>query len=220
MFDVAIEILNKIYEKGKEAYIVGGFCRDKYLGINSLDIDITTSATIEDLLEIFDDVENKGFLSYRLKYKNFIFEITTYRKELNYIENRYPIVEIANSLQEDLKRRDFTINTLCIDKNGNYVDLLNAKEDLNKKIIRCVGNSEIKIKEDALRILRAIRFAVTLDFDLDNNLAQDITKYAYLIKTIPSKKAEYELKKIIKYKNNAKELIKNLKIEEYFKELN
>lgn len=220
MFDVAIEILNKIYEKGKEAYIVGGFCRDKYLGINSLDIDITTSATIEDLLEIFDDVENKGFLSYRLKYKNFIFEITTYRKELNYIENRYPIVEIANSLQEDLKRRDFTINTLCIDKNGNYVDLLNAKEDLNKKIIRCVGNSEIKIKEDALRILRAIRFAVTLDFDLDNNLAQDITKYAYLIKTIPSKKAEYELKKIIKYKNNAKELIKKLKIEEYFKELN
>ena len=177
MYNIAINILKIIGTKGYEAYIVGGFARNLYLNKTSDDIDICTNAKYDDLKLIFDDIENKGFGSYLLKYNNFIFEITTYRRELEYMNNRYPKVEYINDVKEDLKRRDFTINTLMIDKNGNYVDLMNARNDIENKIIKCVGNTDIKIKEDSLRIIRALRFSSDLDFKLDDELIFSIEKY-------------------------------------------
>ena len=151
-----------------------------------------------------------------LKYNNFIFEITTYRRELEYMNNRYPKVEFINDVKEDLKRRDFTINTLMIDRNGKFIDLMNARDDIENKIIKCVGNTDIKIKEDSLRIIRALRFSSDLDFKLDDELIFSIEKYKSNLKNISSKRIEKEIskvKKIDKFNN----LISYFKINNYLK---
>jgi tRNA nucleotidyltransferase (CCA-adding enzyme) len=168
------------------------------------DIDITTSATLDELKEIFKDYEivDRNFGSVILIYNGYKFEITSYRKEFGYTKNRFPKkIEYVKSLEEDLKRRDFIMNTLCIDENGSYVDLLNAKEDIDNKIIRCVGNSDEKISEDILRSLRAIRFATILNFKLDDDLKKSIKKYNYLIDTLSDKRKKEELDKILNSKN-------------------
>lgn len=205
MYEKAIEILNKISIK-YEAYIVGGYPRDLYLGKISNDIDITTSATNEELKEIFSEYEIKqmGFGSMVLIYEGYKFQITTYRKEIGYEKNRFPKkIEYTSTLKEDLKRRDFIINTLCIDKLGNYVDLMNARKDIENKIIRCVGNSDLKIKEDILRSLRAVRFATTLNFKLDEELKNSIKKYNYLIKNLKDNRKRQELDKIYNSSNKS-----------------
>lgn len=204
MYSCAIEILKMIDEFGYEAYIIGGYPRDLYLGIFSDDIDICTNAKYDDLTNIFSDYEiSKGnFGSMILKYKNYEFEITTYRKEFEYDKNRFPkTIEFVDTLEEDLKRRDFVINTLCIDLNGNYVDLLGAKQDLDNKIIRCVGNSDEKISQDILRSLRAIRFATVLNFKIDDELKEVIKKYSYLISNLSDKRKIEELDRILNSDN-------------------
>lgn len=163
----------KINNQGYISYIVGGYPRDLCIHRESIDIDICTNATPKDLKEIFKDsiLSQEQYGSVTLKYNNIHFEITTFRKEIKYKDNRFPIkIKYINDLLEDLKRRDFTINTLCIDENGKYVDLLNAKEDIDKQIIRTVGNSDLKIKTDIFRSLRAIRFATILNFKLEEKL--------------------------------------------------
>ena len=203
MYEDAIKILKKINKK-YISYIIGGYPRDLYIGNINTDIDITTSATKEQLKEIFKDYEiiDRGFGSIILKYNNNQFEITTFRKEIGYTKNRFPKkIEYVNTLEEDLKRRDFVINTLCIDENGEYVDLLGARKDIDNKIIRCVGNSDIKIEEDILRSLRAIRFATILNFKLDEELKQSIKKYSYLLDNLSNKRKEEELNKILSNKN-------------------
>lgn len=220
MYKIAIEILNIISDNNYEAYIIGGYPRDLYLGLNNLDIDICTNAKFDELLNIFKDYEiiNNGFSSMVLKYKNYYFEITTYRKEFEYEKNRFPKkIEFVNTLEEDLERRDFVINTLCIDLNGNFIDLLNAKEDIDNKIIRSVGNPDFKISQDALRILRAIRFATVLNFKIEKNLKESIKKYGYLLDNLSDKRKFEELNKILN--SNNKEyglcLIKELGLEKF-----
>ena len=170
MYENAIEVL-KILEKNKyKAYIVGGFPRDLYLKRKSSDVDICTNARPKDLTEIFDDtkITNIDYGCVIVKHKGTTFAITTFRSDNKYKNFRTPeSINYVDNLLEDLNRRDFIINTMCIDANGNTIDLLDAKKDLDKKIIRTVGNSASKISEDALRILRAIRFATTLNFSLD-----------------------------------------------------
>lgn len=202
MYNIGLEILKIFHNNNKEAYIVGGFARDLYLGITSNDIDITTNAKKEEIESIFKEYKiiYKGFLSYTLYYKGYNFEITSYRKEI-YLKNGYPKVEYAKHLEEDLKRRDFTINTLCIDYLGNYVDLLGAKKDLDNKIIKCVSNSDEKIKEDARRILRAIRFSLKLNFKLDEDLIKSINKYKHLLLNFNKNIIKKELDEIKKYEN-------------------
>ena len=217
MYEIAIEILKKIETLGFECYIIGGYARDKYLGINNSDIDMCTNAKYEDLKEYFM-ITKGNFGSMRLKYKNFEFEITTYRKEYEYDKNRYPKkIEFLETLKEDLQRRDFIINTLCINSNGEYVDLLDSKKDLDNKIIRCVGNTDKKIEEDILRSLRAIRFATTLNFKLDEKLKESIKKYSYLINNLSNKRKEEEIRKILNSDNKEYGLllIKELEIENY-----
>lgn len=210
----ALEILNIIANLGYEAYIIGGYPRDKYLGILNDDIDICTNAKYEDLKDTFEITSN-NFGSMILIYKNYKYEVTTYRKEYEYQKNRFPKkIEFVNTLKEDLQRRDFIVNTLCIDKNGNYIDLLGAKQDLDNKIIRCVGNSDIKISEDILRSLRAIRFATILNFKLDESLKQSIKKYNYLLDNLSDKRKKEELNKIMN-KEYGLSLIKELELEKY-----
>ena len=219
MYDTAIEILNKIVEFGYKAYIVGGYPRDIYISRNSIDIDICTNATPKELKEIFHESisKNQEYGSVTLMYKKIRFEITTFRKEIKYENNRFPVkIKYIDTLIDDLERRDFTINTLCIDNKGNFIDLLNAKKDLDNKIIKCVGSADSKIKEDILRSLRAIRFATILDFELDEKLKNAIKKHGYLLKKLSYFRKKDELEKIFSSSNCAYglSLIKELNLVE------
>lgn len=195
------KILVTLEKNGFLAYVVGGYVRDLLLNIKSCDYDICTNARDSDLKCLFNVIECK-YGSFKIEYNKKIYEITTFRKDVNYIDNRRPEKIIyVDTLYEDLQRRDFTINTICIDKDDNIIDLLNGRVDLNNKIIRVVGNTELKIKEDALRILRAIRFATVLNFKLDDELIKYIKEYGYLIKNLSYYRRRQELDKIFTSKN-------------------
>ncbi len=222
-----LELLNKIEENGYEAYLVGGYPRDLYLGINTCDYDITTSATPEELKKIFPDLDDKDSKYGRVtvKIKNIVAEITTYRIETAYEKHRQPIISYAKELSIDLKRRDFIINTLCIDKNGNFIDLLGARQDIDNKIIRAVGDAKRKIEEDALRILRAIRFATRLNFKLENSLREAILLYKQNIKELSYFRKQEELNRIFSSENIEYEIELLIDLEEEleisgFKEVN
>lgn len=222
MYNTALELLNKINEANFKAYIVGGFSRDLYINKKSTDVDICTNATPKEIKEIFKDskINNEQYGSVSLIYNNVRFEITTFRKEKKYENNRYPVkIKYIDNLIDDLLRRDFTINTLCIDSEGNYIDLLNAKQDIDNKIIKCVGDANKKIKEDILRSLRAIRFATILNFKLDDKLKKAIKKNKKLIKKLSYYRKKEELEKIFSSPNckYGLDLIKELELD---KELN
>ena len=216
MYDSALEILKKLDALGYEAYIIGGYPRDTILNYYTDDIDICTNALPHVIKELFNVVkDNSKFGSLVINYNGYLFEITTYRIELEY-NNRYPKIEFADSLDKDLKRRDFTINTICIDKNGQYIDLLNGKDDLNNKIIRMVGNVDKKIKEDPIRILRAIRLKEKLNFELEKSLEHSIIEYGYLLETLSINNIKSELNKM---NDKAINTLKQLKLDKYLKEL-
>ena len=220
MFETAINILKNIEYNGFEAFIIGGYPRDLYLNKYSDDIDICTNAKYGDLKNIYPDIKSKNYGSYILKVNNYYFEITTYRKEIDYINNRTPLkIEFVNTLKEDLIRRDFTINTLCINSDKKYVDLLNSRKDLDNKILKVVGNSDIKIKEDALRILRAIRFATIYNLKIDDELDLALKNNSYLVNNLSYDRKKEELNKIFKCKEKSLNLLLKYNLDKYL-ELN
>ena len=165
------DLLNQLHTK-YEAYIVGGCVRDLMLGKTPKDYDITTNATPEQIKEVFSDYElinNNGEKhgTVTVRYENENYEITTYRLDGEYTDHRHPDgVIFTSNLQEDLSRRDFTINSLVYD--GKYIlDYFGGINDLEHKLIKAVGEPRKRFEEDALRILRMIRFASVLDFDID-----------------------------------------------------
>lgn len=212
MLEAVLELLKNINSHGYNSYIVGGFVRDYLLGINSNDIDIATNATPKELKELFPDslLPNEDYGSVIIYVGRIKAEITTFRKEIDYIGNRKPgqIIYI-DSLYEDLLRRDFTINTICMNSNGEIVDFLNGRKDLEDKIIRSVGDPKEKFTEDVLRILRAVRFATILDFDLDEKIVLAIKECKYLLKGLSYNRKKEELDKIFS-SSNAKKGIKLL----------
>lgn len=218
MNDLVFKILKKINSYGYLSYIVGGYPRDIYMGRKSNDYDICTSATPKELKEIFKDlIKSEQYGSVVLEVKNTKFEITTFRRDIKYINNRKPVeIEYVKTIEEDLKRRDFTMNTMCIDENGNLIDLMSAKKDIDKKIIKMVGEPNIKLKEDSLRILRAIRFATVLNFRLDERLKESIIKHKDLLKNLSYYRKKEELDKIFSSPNVVYgiELIKMLGLSE------
>lgn len=215
MYNTALSILKEINGTGYIAYIVGGFVRDYILGIKSTDIDIATSATPDIIASLYEVVEdNSRFGSLKIKKNNYIFEITTFRIELEY-NNRFPKIEFTDSLIEDLKRRDFTINAICMDEFESIIDLMGGIEDIEKKTIRSIGNVDIKLNEDPLRILRAIRFMGYLDFTLDESLEKSIIKNKELIKTLSKKRINSEISKMNK---KSIDELKRLEIDKYIKE--
>ena len=204
MYNATIKVLEKINTNGYEAYVVGGYPRDIYLGRKSSDVDICTNATPKDIKDIFKNVilPTNEYGSVTVIYNKVRFEITTYRKDLKYINNRIPSkVRYTDDLFEDLRRRDFTINTLCMNSNGEIIDVLGIKEDLDSRIIKTVGDAKNKISEDSLRILRAIRFSTILDFELDKDLKKAIKKYGYLLQKLSYYRKKEELDKIFTSKN-------------------
>lgn len=219
MKELGLQILNKIYDYGYQAYIVGGFVRDELLGIETNDIDITTNATPMELKNIFPTLEiaSTSYGSVRIIHENVRFDITTFREEDNYLDYRHPSnIHYVNDLKTDLLRRDFTVNTLCLDKDGNLVDLLNGKEDLDKHILKTIIDSNTSFSRDALRILRAIRFASFLNFSLSNEIIDAINKNKDLLKKLSYERKKNELDKIFG-SNKAKEgilLIKKYHLEE------
>ena len=199
MKELAFEILNILDEFGYVGYIVGGYVRDMLLGIESHDIDITTNATPMELKEIFQQEEliNTGYGSVKLIYKNNPFEITTFRKEDNYLDNRHPSsITYVDDLTEDVLRRDFTINALCIDKDDNLIDLINGQEDLNNHILKTIVDSNQSFSSDALRILRAIRFASLFDLQISNDINEAIKCNKHLLKNVSANRRKVELDKI------------------------
>ena len=195
-------ILKKIENEGYEAYVVGGFVRDFLLNKPSYDVDICTNALPMNLKQIFKINQNSnGYGGFNLKLKKYNIDITTYRKEKRY-NNRRPVeVEYINNLFEDIKRRDFTINALCMDKNENIIDLLGAKNDLDNKIIKVIGNAEEKFKEDPLRMLRAIRFATILNFEFDKETYEAICHNCNEVSMLSSERVKEELTKILSNSN-------------------
>lgn len=196
---IAKNILKKIEEAGFSAYIVGGFPRDLELKKVSTDIDIATNATPRDVLEIFtgSEIHHEEYGSITLRIQNLWIEITTFRKEISYKDNRKPLEYMyIDSLEEDLKRRDFIMNTLCMDSSLKTIDYLGAKEDIKAKIINTVGDASSKFSQDVLRILRAIRFATVLNFKLSDEVVEAIKLNKYLLKNLSYQRKREELDKI------------------------
>jgi len=218
MLDTALKVLKKIEDHGFKAYIVGGYVRDHLLSRDSLDIDIATNAKPMDIKQIFSDIfiPKMEYGSVTVFYHNIRFEITTFRKEYTYLNNRKPVeFEYINDLKEDLLRRDFVINTICMDSNGDIIDLLDGKKDLVKQEINTVGNSYDKFQEDSLRILRAIRFATILDFKLSNEVKEAIKKTKSNLVHLSYQRKKEELDKIFS-SSNAKygiELLQELELD-------
>lgn len=212
------QILDKINEAGFEGYLVGGYVRDKLLGINSKDIDICTNALPKDIHNLFNSGKS-NYGSVNIKTDKFNIDITTFRKDMNYVNRRPSEVIYIDSLKEDLTRRDFTINAICMDKDDKIIDLINGVEDINKRVIKMIGDPFVRLKEDPLRILRAIRFATILDFNLDPNLLEAIKENYRLVGTLSKMRIKEELDKILMSKNFKKglDLLHETKISEVIK---
>ena len=195
-------ILSKIESEGYEAYIVGGFVRDKILKRSSYDVDICTNALPIQLKQIFNiSQSSNGYGGFNLKIKKYNVDITTYRKEIRYDKRKPVEIEYISNLFEDINRRDFTINSLCMDKNDNIIDLLNGTNDINDKIIKVIGNPDERFVEDPLRILRAIRFATILGFFIEKTTYLSICTNHMLVSSLSSERIKEELSKILSTPN-------------------
>lgn len=219
MDKVIYNVLKKLEDNNYESYVVGGYVRDKILGIETLDVDITTKARPKEVLELFKEynVELHDYGNVSFSIEDYKFDITTFRKDIKYKNNRKPekIIYI-DSFEEDLKRRDFTINSICLDKDNNIIDLYDGKKDLKKKFIKAIGDPYKKIEEDSLRILRAVRFATIFKFKLDNDLKLAIRKNKHLLKNLSYERKKEELNKIFcsKHKKYGIKLLQELELVE------
>ncbi|MGY3724308.1 tRNA nucleotidyltransferase (CCA-adding enzyme) [Granulicatella balaenopterae] len=178
-FQTAKPVLEKIIQAGFEAYFVGGSVRDVLLHKEISDVDIASSATPYEIKEIFSNTVDLG-----IEHGTVLvleggegYEITTFRTEAEYEDFRHPsAVTFVRSLEEDLKRRDFTINALALGIDNQVIDYFEGKEDLERQVIRCVGNPLERFNEDALRMFRAVRFISQLNFQIDPATKEAITK--------------------------------------------
>lgn len=199
-----VNVLERIEENGFEAYIVGGYVRDYLLGIESRDIDICTNARVKELLDIFSDINvtSNEYGAVKIITNKLRIDITTYRRDLKYNGDRRKVeIEYVDNLIDDINRRDFTMNTLCMNKDKNIIDILGGQEDIEKQVIRCVGNIDDRINEDPLRMLRAVRFATTLGFTIEEELYRKLKENANLISQLSRERIKEELTKILVSKN-------------------
>ncbi|MFH1392672.1 MAG: HD domain-containing protein [bacterium] len=187
------QVLNKLQDAGFEAYLVGGCVRDLLMGKEPKDWDITTNALPEQIKILF----KKSFYNNKFGTVTVLpskTEITTFRKEAQYTDKRHPDkIEFTNSLKQDLKRRDFTVNAIAFD--GKKI--INQTKDLENKIIRTVGRPEDRFSEDALRLIRAIRFAMQLDFSIEPKTEKAIKKHFNLLRFVAKERIRDEFIKIL-----------------------
>lgn len=220
LLNKALELLKIFEEHGYEAYLVGGFVRDYIIQRPCIDVDVCTNATPMQVKQIFGNVELpfEQYGAVHLTYNKVDFEITTYRVDLEYNNGRSPSkIVYTDKLKVDLQRRDFTINTLCMDSKGNIIDTFNGLNDINRKTIRCVGDAYKSFREDSLRMLRAIRFATELNFNLDDDLKKAIISNRSSLKKLSFFRKKQELNRIFSSPNAIRgmELIRLLKLDAY-----
>lgn len=203
LFVQAMPIMKEIEANGYEAYFVGGCVRDTLLGKDIHDIDITTSALPDEIEAIFPltfDV-GKQFGTIVVVHKQENYEVTTFRVESDYSDSRHPdAIHFVRNLVEDTMRRDFTINALAVNSDGEVFDFHQGQEDLRQRIIRAVGTAHERFDEDALRMMRAIRFASQLDFRIEDATLAAIKQLAPKIKNVSIERLRIELSKLLQGK--------------------
>lgn len=205
--DEVTHIIAVLNDNGYEAYAVGGCVRDSILGRIPKDWDITTNASPEKVKGLFDKTLDSGIqhgtVTVVLNGSN--FEITTYRIEGEYIDNRRPVnVEFTTSLEADLSRRDFSVNAIAYHPFEGFRDPFDGFRDIMDKIIRAVGNADERFNEDALRMMRAVRFSAKLDFSLCDEVLASIRKNCHLIKKISAERVREEITGILMSNNPMK----------------
>ena len=193
-------IIQTLQEHGYEAYAVGGCVRDSLLGREPGDWDITTSASPDETKKLFartvDTGIEHGTVTVLLGKEG--FEVTTYRIDGKYEDSRHPTeVIFTRNLREDLLRRDFTINAMAYNDTEGIVDIFGGMDDLKRKIIRCVGNARERFGEDALRIMRGVRFAAQLGFSLEKETKEAMTELAPTLEKISAERIQTELVKLL-----------------------
>lgn len=195
------EVLEKFDKSKFEIYIVGGAVRDILMGEMVTDWDFTTNATPEEILKIYPDgFYDNAFGTVGIAFDEFEepFEVTTFRTEEGYSDSRHPDkVSWGKSLDEDLSRRDFTINSMAIDVNLKLIDTYKGQVDIKEKLIRAVGDPQARFSEDALRMMRAVRITTQLGFTIEKNTFEAIQKNAPLINKIARERVKEELFKLI-----------------------
>lgn len=201
-------IFDRMHRHGYEVYLVGGCVRDMIMGVTPHDYDMTTNALPEETAECFSDLKviptgmKHGTVT--VVFDRHPIEITTYRRDGDYDDNRHPRqVTFTPDLRDDLSRRDFTVNAIACDERGALVDLFGGREDIEKGIIRCVGDPDTRFSEDGLRIMRALRFASVLGFSLDGDTAASVRRNRELLRNISSERLREEFLKLICGKNFA-----------------
>ncbi len=193
-------IINELYKNKFDAFIVGGCLRDLLLNLEPKDYDIATSAKPDNVMSLFNKTIPTGIKhgTVTVVINNNNYEVTTFRTEGDYLDNRHPSsVDFVTDIREDLSRRDFTVNALAYNDKLGLIDYFNGINDLKNKIIRCVGHADKRFKEDALRMLRAIRFSCQLGFKIENKTFEAIINNANLIKNISKERIRDELCKIL-----------------------
>jgi len=199
-FIQAVPLLEMIEAAGYEAYFVGGSVRDSLLGREISDVDIATSALPEELKSIFPYTADVGIEhgTILVIYNGEPYEITTFRTESGYSDYRRPDqVEFIRSLKEDLKRRDFTMNAIAMDKTGNLIDPFNGKQAITTKQIITVGNPEERFGEDALRMMRAVRFVSQLNFSIERETLSALAHTPHLLGNIAVERKLTEFEKLL-----------------------
>ena len=197
----ARRVLETMEKHGFAAYLVGGCVRDLLRGKQPQDWDMTTSARPEQVMALFGGAAiptglQHGTVTVRAGEDS--FEITTFRRDGDYGDHRHPDrVTFTDSLAEDLMRRDFTINAMALDLRGELTDLHGGRDDLAAGVIRCVGDARRRFDEDALRILRALRFAAALGFALEEETERGARAMAPLLKTVAAERVREELLKLL-----------------------
>ena len=192
-------ILTRLEQAGYQAFAVGGCVRDTLLGRTPGDWDITTSALPQEVMALFDAVPTgiaHGTVTVRLEGRG--FEVTTFRGDGPYLDGRHPSgVVFTRHLEEDLARRDFTVNAMAMDLRGRITDPFGGREDLQRRLLRCVGDPERRLQEDALRILRALRFAAVLGFSVEPETAAALVHQAHRLDLIAPERVSHELQRLL-----------------------
>lgn len=195
-------VIERLCENGHRGYAVGGCVRDMLMGKTPHDFDITTDAFPSETSECFSDCEiiltglKHGTVT--VVYEGENIEITTFRTDGEYLDNRHPKeVTFVRNIVEDLSRRDFTVNAMAYNPDEGLVDLFEGKKDIERKIIRCVGDADTRFNEDGLRILRAMRFASVLGFEIEKKTAEAVIRNKGLLKNISAERIYSELTKLL-----------------------
>lgn len=208
----AKKIIARLGENGFSAYFVGGCVRDSIMNREIHDTDIASNALPEDIIRIFGE---KNTIPTGIKHgtvtvmlDNIPYEVTTFRTDGEYTDGRHPEnVSFVTNIEDDLSRRDFTINAMAMSGSGETIDPFGGREDISRKIIRCVGNPEKRFSEDALRILRAMRFASQLGFEIEENTASAMIKLKENLSSVSAERIRVELDKMICGKNCVKVML-------------